>query len=162
MRRRRIYGGNRPAAIFPVSLGSDLRASVERHYICCFFCWKDLPIPLCFFRSHNLAVSAEQHLRASVTKLHRDTRRIVNRCQPIRSEGVAQAIVRPLREFRRHTHPTELAPCAPRNDRPCHPAKRLQPGREIQLYRNDSPSGALGLGCLHFDVSTRKIDFAPV
>src|SRR4030095_10455561 len=43
-----------------------------------------------------------------------------------------------------------------------HPAVRAKPCREARLQGHNSPSRALGLCCLHFDMPARKIDFAPI
>ena len=139
-----------------------LRTGAERHDVRCFFFRKDRPIPLCFCRQDQLPVGGIQHLRARVPQLYRHAGRVMNRCQSIRSERMAQTVVRPAREFRSLTDTSKLASCACRNHAACHSAVGLEPCCEIWLYRNDSSPCALCLCRLYLDVSAREIDFVPV
>src|SRR5262245_16560851 len=75
---------------------------------------------------------------------------------------MTQAVVGPAQKASRFAYTLDLAACGFGNNAACRSAVRPEPCRQIRQYRNDSPPCALCFCRFHFDVSARKIDFAPV
>lgn len=89
-------------------------------------------------------------------------RRIMNRRQTIRRERMPQPVLRPSRKTGRFAHAIQFSTRAVWHYQAHRATVNAQPRREIRLYRNKSASGTLCLCRLHFDMSTREINLAPL
>src|SRR5436190_23255569 len=82
--------------------------------------------------------------------------------QPIRSERMPQAIVRPLQETGSFTNAIQFAARSFGNQATLHSTVRAKPRSKVWLYWNNSSTRALGLRALYLDVAASNIDFVPV